>query len=40
MLDIPLYVTDQFGHGNYNTPLIYNAIAEIHDGKMTVQVKR
>jgi muramoyltetrapeptide carboxypeptidase len=37
MLDIPVYVTDQFGHGDYNTPLIYNAIAEIHDGKMTVQ---
>jgi muramoyltetrapeptide carboxypeptidase len=37
-LDIPVYVTDRFGHGDYNLPLIYNASAIIHDGKMTVAV--
>ncbi|MDR1235414.1 MAG: LD-carboxypeptidase [Holosporaceae bacterium] len=37
-LDIPVYLTDRFGHGDYNTPLIYNAPAEIRAGKMTVTV--
>jgi muramoyltetrapeptide carboxypeptidase len=38
-LDIPVYVTDKFGHGDNNVPLIYNAEAKIHDNKMTVAVK-
>jgi muramoyltetrapeptide carboxypeptidase len=37
-LDIPVYVTDRFGHGDYNLPLIYNASATINDGKMTITV--
>jgi muramoyltetrapeptide carboxypeptidase len=37
--DIPIYLTDRFGHGDYNVPLIYNATAKIHDGKMTISVK-
>jgi len=37
-LDIPVYMTDQFGHGKHNMPLIYNAPATIHDDKITVSV--
>ncbi|MDR1334102.1 MAG: LD-carboxypeptidase [Holosporaceae bacterium] len=37
-LDIPVYITDQFGHGDYNMPLIYNAVAEIHEKKMIVNI--
>lgn len=38
-IDIPVYITDQFGHGNHNMPLIYDAKAVLHDKKMTVYVK-
>jgi muramoyltetrapeptide carboxypeptidase len=38
-LDIPVYITNKFGHGIYNIPLIYNAKATINDNKMTVSVK-
>ena len=38
-LDIPVYVTDQFGHGNYNRPLVYGAIATLRDNKMIVDLK-
>ena len=38
-VDIPVYITDQFGHGNHNKPLIYNAVATFHDNKMTIKVK-
>ncbi|MDR0580739.1 MAG: LD-carboxypeptidase [Holosporaceae bacterium] len=38
-LDIPVYITNKFGHGIYNVPLIYNAKATINDNKMTVSVK-
>lgn len=37
-LDIPVYATNQFGHGDYNVPLIYNATAKIRGGKMTISV--
>ncbi|MBR1735135.1 MAG: LD-carboxypeptidase [Alphaproteobacteria bacterium] len=37
-IDVPVYVTDQFGHGNHNMPLIYNAKATLHDMKMTISV--
>ncbi|MDR2645772.1 MAG: LD-carboxypeptidase [Holosporaceae bacterium] len=39
ILDIPVYITDKFGHGVYNVPMIYNAKAIIHDNKMTINVK-
>lgn len=35
-IDIPVYATDQFGHGNHNMPLVYNAKAVLHDNKMSV----
>jgi muramoyltetrapeptide carboxypeptidase len=35
-LEIPVYFTHKFGHGNVNQPLIYNAIAIIKDNKMTI----
>ena len=38
-LDIPVYITDQFGHGNYNKPLVYNAIATLRDNKMIIDLK-
>jgi muramoyltetrapeptide carboxypeptidase len=38
-LNIPVFVTDKFGHGVFNEPLVYNAEAEIHDNKMTVRLK-
>jgi muramoyltetrapeptide carboxypeptidase len=38
-IDIPVYITDQFGHGNCNKPLIYDALATLHDNKMTIQAK-
>lgn len=38
-VDIPVYATDQFGHGNYNKPLIYDAVATLHNNKMSIQVK-
>jgi muramoyltetrapeptide carboxypeptidase len=38
-LDIPVYITDKFGHGADNVPLIYNAKATIHDNKMTIATK-
>lgn len=37
-MDVPVYVTDQFGHGNHNMPLIYDAKAVLHDSKMTISV--
>jgi muramoyltetrapeptide carboxypeptidase len=37
-LNIPVYITDRFGHGAHNLPLIYNAVAKIHDNKMTIAV--
>jgi muramoyltetrapeptide carboxypeptidase len=38
-LDVPVYITNQFGHGNHNMPLIYNAIAKIQNNRMTVIIK-
>jgi muramoyltetrapeptide carboxypeptidase len=37
-LNVPVYITNQFGHGNHNMPLIYGAPATIHDHRMTVRV--
>ncbi|MDR0555564.1 MAG: LD-carboxypeptidase [Holosporaceae bacterium] len=39
LVDVPVYVTNQFGHGRCCMPLIYGAPAQIHAGKMTVWVK-
>ncbi len=36
-LNIPVYITEKFGHGNYNKPLIYNAMATLSDEKMTIK---
>ena len=38
-MDIPVYITDQFGHGNHNMPLVYDAKAVLHDKKMTINVE-
>jgi muramoyltetrapeptide carboxypeptidase len=38
-LNIPVYVTNQFGHGDRNMPIIYNAQAVLHDGRMTINVE-
>ena len=35
---IPVYVTDQFGHGRNNMPLVYNAKAILQDNKMTINI--
>lgn len=37
-LDIPVYITDQFGHGNHNMPLVYDAKAVLHNNKMSIDV--
>lgn len=37
-LDIPVYSTDQFGHGNHNMPLVYDAKAVLHNNKMSIDV--
>ena len=36
---IPVYQTDQFGHGNKNYPLIYNAESEINAGTLSMKVR-
>ncbi|MDR0632175.1 MAG: LD-carboxypeptidase [Holosporaceae bacterium] len=38
-LDIPVYATDQFGHGDFNMPIVYNAAAKIHGNEMTIDLK-
>jgi muramoyltetrapeptide carboxypeptidase len=38
-LEIPVYFTHRFGHGNFNQPLIYNAIATISKNNMTIDAK-
>jgi muramoyltetrapeptide carboxypeptidase len=38
-ISIPAYVTNMFGHGNYNKPLIYDAVAVLKGDKMIVTVK-
>ncbi|MCR5225288.1 MAG: LD-carboxypeptidase [Alphaproteobacteria bacterium] len=38
-LNIPVYITNRFGHGKHNMPLIYNAKAVLHDNKMTIHVE-
>lgn len=38
LLKIPVYLTDQVGHGNHNMPLVYNAIATLHDKVMDVDL--
>ena len=35
-LDIPVFITDKFGHGGYNTPIVYNASGVIE--KNTLQI--
>jgi muramoyltetrapeptide carboxypeptidase len=37
-LQIPVYVTERFGHGDRNMPLIYDATAELRDYKMLVKI--
>ncbi|MDR0968785.1 MAG: LD-carboxypeptidase [Holosporaceae bacterium] len=39
-LPIPVYITDQFGHGEHNMPLIYNATAELRDSKMIINTSK
>ena len=36
--DIPVYTTNQIGHGYHNAPIIYGADATIRNGKMTIYV--
>lgn len=38
-LDIPVYFTDQFGHGNHNMPLVYDARAVLHNRKMSIEIE-
>ncbi|GHU11368.1 hypothetical protein FACS189449_02690 [Alphaproteobacteria bacterium] len=38
MVDIPVFVTNEFGHGNVNYPIVYNAIGTIHGKKMTIDI--
>jgi muramoyltetrapeptide carboxypeptidase len=38
-VDIPVYVTDQFGHGNNNKPLVYDAVATLQNDEMTIYVE-
>ncbi|MDR0677375.1 MAG: LD-carboxypeptidase [Holosporaceae bacterium] len=37
-LNVPVYITDQFGHGDKNMPLIYNAQVVINNGEMKINV--
>lgn len=37
---IPVYVTDQFGHGKVNMPIVYNAKSQIHNGKWTITLPK
>ena len=36
--DIPVFITNQIGHGHDNAPIIYGANATIVDGKMKIEV--
>ncbi|MDR1983010.1 MAG: LD-carboxypeptidase [Holosporaceae bacterium] len=35
-LDVPVFMTDLFGHGDNNMPLIYNATSEISNNRLTI----
>ncbi|MDR3179872.1 MAG: LD-carboxypeptidase [Holosporaceae bacterium] len=37
-VDIPVFVTNEFGHGNSNKPIIYGAEATICEKKVTIKV--
>lgn len=37
-LNIPAYITDQFGHGNHNKPIVYDAIATLQSNKMKIDL--
>ena len=37
-INIPVYLTNQFGHGIYNKPLIYNANIKLYNNKMTIEL--
>jgi muramoyltetrapeptide carboxypeptidase len=39
LVDIPVFVTNEFGHGNNNQPLIYEADAVIQNKKIIVDAK-
>ncbi|GHT91080.1 hypothetical protein FACS1894122_02800 [Alphaproteobacteria bacterium] len=38
MVNIPVFVTNEFGHGNINYPIVYNAIGTIQGKKLTIDV--
>ena len=39
-MDIPVFITDQFGHGKNNFPLVYNADGCIKDYTLTVKLPK
>jgi muramoyltetrapeptide carboxypeptidase len=39
LVDIPVFITNEFGHGNNNQPLIYEADAIIQDKKLIIDAK-
>ena len=39
-VDIPVFITDQFGHGKNNFPLVYNANAWIEGNSLTINLPK
>ena len=39
-LNVPVYVTDQFGHDKTNMPIVYNADCSIHGGKLNIKLSK
>ncbi|GHU16177.1 putative carboxypeptidase [Alphaproteobacteria bacterium] len=37
-IEVPVFVTNEFGHGNLNYPIVYNANGIIHKKKMTIAI--
>lgn len=37
-LSVPVFVTDQFGHGKFNMPIVYNAKSTIYQGIWTISL--
>lgn len=39
-LNIPVFITNQFGHGKFNMPIVYNAKSTIQSGKWTITLPK
>ncbi len=39
-IDIPVFMTDQFGHGKHNMPIVYNALGSIEGDVLKVNLEK